>query len=389
MEGAAFSDIKQSERPRLAFIDGLRGIAIALVMLRHYYLAIYDGHLPRWADVMGLGYLGVHLFLVLSGFCVAWALVGTRPREMSLREFAARRAGRILPAYYVALILSMLLALPALTELFHMPPIPLSPLPLQIASHLTMTHNLFPETVLAINGVFWTLALECQLYVTFPLVLEGYRKLGVVVTLCIVLGLQTLFRLYVGRHLTPGAEGVLTFMTTWSVFGRMGEFALGVYAAVLVGRISRGEANPLPSAWILNSAALLCFAAGIMAKKRLGETAIPTDAAFMTGFFLLVLSGSRSGAALNKVLSWRPLVGLGIISYSVYLVHGLITFRICSLLNRHFTSTRLLVFGILPVLAITLLLSYGFYRFAEKPFLDRRARRLRSTAPVTAQPEAV
>jgi peptidoglycan/LPS O-acetylase OafA/YrhL len=169
----------------------------------------------------------------------------------------------------------------------------------------------------------------------------------------------------------------------------MGEFALGVYAAVLVGRISRGEAKSLPSAWILNGAALLCFAAGIMAKKRLGETAIPTDAAFMTAFFLLVLGGSKSSGLLNKVLSWRPLVGLGIISYSVYLVHGLIIFRICSLLNRHFTSTRLLVFGILPVLAITLLLSYGFYRFAEKTFLDRRARRLRSTAPVTAQPEAV
>jgi hypothetical protein len=53
---------------RLGYIDGLRACAAILVLMRHYYMGTYTPDYPRWADALGLGYIGVHLFLLLSDF---------------------------------------------------------------------------------------------------------------------------------------------------------------------------------------------------------------------------------------------------------------------------------------------------------------------------------
>jgi len=147
---------------RLEFIDGLRGTAVVMVILAHFYPRAYSFGLPRWADCFSLGYLGVHLFLLLSGFCVAWAYLGSPPRPFSVADFAKRRALRILPAYYVALLISAALAAPdyGAVEFAR-----------QLLVHAVMLHNLSPSTALAFNPPFWSLALECQLYVCFPLMI--------------------------------------------------------------------------------------------------------------------------------------------------------------------------------------------------------------------------
>jgi peptidoglycan/LPS O-acetylase OafA/YrhL len=372
--GSVEVTVKQAKaRPgaRLAFVDGLRGLAILMVLLRHFYMGIYTPSLPRWADFMGLGYLGVHLFLVLSGFCVAWAFVGPRPREMNLREFAFRRASRILPAYYAALILFTLLALP------------MSPAQLvrQLLTHLTMTHNLAPDTTLALNGAFWSLALECQLYITFPLLLEGYRRIGPALTLAGVFCVEISYRILVARHF--GTQGLEAETFPWAVFGRVSEFALGVYAAILVGR-SAGV--PFRRRWQQAFPALtcLCFAVGVGAKHRLGMTAPLTDVAWSLGFFWLLLAGSVAERSLGRALSWQPLVALGVISYSVYLVHGLIIGSLCHWMRPHLSASQMLFFGVVPVLAAAIALSYGFYRLFEKPSLDYFARK-RKAAPRAAR----
>ena len=148
-------------------------------------MRVFEFGLPRWADIFGLGYVGVHLFLLLSGFCLSWAYVGDAPRPFKGREFLIRRATRILPAYYVAMVISAILAAPHTSALG---------LTWQLLTHATMTHNLFRSTVLGLNGPFWSLALECQLYVLFPLMLLGLLRIGSVGTLALVLLLQTVFR---------------------------------------------------------------------------------------------------------------------------------------------------------------------------------------------------
>src|SRR5947209_5090727 len=95
------------ERGRLPFIDGLRGVAMLSVLLYHCWvhtirvplaLAVGGRHLDLTAP-LHLGYLGVHLFLVLSGFCLTYplALRGAAGMTLDLRRFFRRRARRILP----------------------------------------------------------------------------------------------------------------------------------------------------------------------------------------------------------------------------------------------------------------------------------------------------
>jgi len=101
------------EQGRLPFIDGLRGVAILSVLLYHCWVHTIRTPLlfslgGRHVDVtapLHLGYLGVHLFLVLSGFCLTFPLARRGPSGMvlDLRRFFRRRALRILPPYYVAL----------------------------------------------------------------------------------------------------------------------------------------------------------------------------------------------------------------------------------------------------------------------------------------------
>jgi len=96
----------------LSYIDGLRGLAISMVLLCHIWSSA-NSPAAHWWNPLASSYTGVNLFLVLSGFCLYWPQVKpTRPApEPRLAEFAWRRAHRILPSYYGALGLFTALAL--------------------------------------------------------------------------------------------------------------------------------------------------------------------------------------------------------------------------------------------------------------------------------------
>lgn len=141
---------------RLSFVDGLRGLTALFVVLHHAWFEVFwAGGAERWNRLLlastkwlMLGRHGVNVFIVLSGFCLAMPLVKNHRRRFDLTEFFKRRARRILPTYYAAMAMSLLLiamipllqdrsqdrwdhALPAWT-------------PQAIWSHLLLLHNLFP-----------------------------------------------------------------------------------------------------------------------------------------------------------------------------------------------------------------------------------------------------
>jgi peptidoglycan/LPS O-acetylase OafA/YrhL len=343
----------------LAFVDGLRGAAIFIVLLSHYYLKTRTLGLPRWGTILGLGYVGVHLFLLLSGFCISWAYLGTIPRPFRAREFVVRRATRILPAYYAVLLLASLLAERRLSG---------PSLAWQVATHVTMTHNFFRETVLALDAPFWSLALESQLYVAFPFLLLGFRRLGPGVMLPLVLACQTLFRLKV---LTLGTGYTdTTFILPWGVAGRLFEFALGMWAARLVSEAA------VPKSWLLVWPTLAAFLGATLSKSQLGVTHPLTDFLWSVGFFCLFLGAAEKRSLLQRAFSMKPLVRLGVISYSVYLTHDLVLGPFVTALmgiTRHKVSALALA----PIaLGLTILVGSGCYVLVERPaiaFFRRRA----------------
>src|SRR5215510_2577099 len=181
------------DRRRLRGIDALRGAAALGVVLYHavdqspkalpHNLLQYPVRAIQLAS--SFGYIGVFLFFVISGFCIhlQWArsrAAGIDP-EIRFTSFWKRRIRRLYPPYLIALLLFLLLAAAtlgvSLTRFFFY----------DLGMHLLMVHNLDARTAYTINGVFWTLAIEEQLYLAYFLLLFIRMRWGWGVTLAVCL----------------------------------------------------------------------------------------------------------------------------------------------------------------------------------------------------------
>jgi peptidoglycan/LPS O-acetylase OafA/YrhL len=373
------SDGRPNDRVR-AF-DGLRGLAVVAVLLFHSQLAAARG-----------GFLGVSAFFTLSGYLITSLLLAehTRTNRISLRAFWIRRGRRLLPAAYVALagILAFGATIATVDQARALRGDVLSALTYVANWHFYLSGRSYAHLFTAPSPVlhFWSLAIEEQFYLAFPLLLFG-----------IVLVAR-------GRR--------------WVIGGFL---AAGVAASVVAGNVllaSSGESRvyygtDTRAAELLIGALLAVVFAhpGISAdrRSRTARVAIPLAGAaalaamiwwWMTvdqsdrwlyrgGFALhacltaVVIACARVPSPLSRALSWRPLVGLGIISYGVYLFHWPIFLWLSP--ERTGLST-------VPLLglrfAVTLVVALASYAVLEQPVLRGRVRLRgagrRLLAPITA-----
>jgi peptidoglycan/LPS O-acetylase OafA/YrhL len=344
------------EQIRLSFLDGLRGFAILAVMLRHYYMATYHLGFPRWADIFGIE-IGVLLFLALSGFGLSWSYLGPRKRTFSASDFFLRRVSRILPAYYVALLLAVLLS----------PSMPPGELIWQIGTHITLTHNLFSDTVLGVYGPFWSLALEFQFYLFFPIILAGFRRWGVGRTLLGILFFHLAFRIYAMRFGTD--YNPYTFTVQWSVLGRLFSFALAMGAASVV---AEWQTKP-PSRLICNLlpvGTVLLLLAGVWTRRHLGVVHPLTGLAWIVGFVGVILWCCARKDVFTRCLQCRPLASLGVMSYSVFLVHDHVLSHLLEPWYKSVVNPPSPIVVLPFTLAAMVFVSWVFYRWVEKPLSD-------------------
>jgi peptidoglycan/LPS O-acetylase OafA/YrhL len=380
---------------RLRGLDALRGFAAIYVVLYHAVTqAPHDEGwlLTRWAaagvrGVVHYGYVSVFLFFVISGFCIHlhWAKARAAGREARLDfvPFWRRRFKRLYPPYLLALVLYLSVA--AIVEGAKFTGFNLY----DLVMHLLMAHNFDPRTTYGISGVFWTLAIEEQLYLAYFLLLFLRRRWGWGATLALCLAARLgwfLLSLTIKNHtgyFLPTSESAAAHWFTWALGAYSVEAAFGLVA---LPRWCRSWRVGAPA---LAAAALLGLVQETVPMPWYWHDALwlVTHPLWALGLFVLVnrvvaaeLTG-RLWAAWPRL--WRWGAGVGIFSYSLYLTHELVMLEIWRFCGRGLPG-----FLVAALIMTPLSLAFGrlFFWFCERPFMPRPARPAEVLAPRTGEP---
>lgn len=368
--------------PRLHFVDGLRALAMLMVLMAHcwWFIGAWQVNLPlghrhiNLAGIFNYGHIGVNLFLLLSGFCLYWPFVkqGAR-KEPTLAEFARKRCRRILPPYYVALVLFGLL--PLLFGLWQHQQVSVSHQVTDIVLHALMLHNMDPAYVSGIDGSLWTLALEFQLYILFPVLVEAYRRFPARGVLLVVFLFCTLFRFWSAKllavHGNYNPHDPIGYCLAYSVMGRCFEFALGMFLArCLADLYAKGQTGLRWTDGLFVGVVTLISLAEF--KRNHGAHFLTlTDAMLGLCFAVLFVAAGKPNSLAHRLLSGRAIVAIGIFSYSIYLVHLPLVFFFGDIARRyHFTNTQQIAYACLFVAPLMILTGYVFHRLFERPFMN-------------------
>jgi peptidoglycan/LPS O-acetylase OafA/YrhL len=332
-------------------LDGLRGLAALFVLVHHCWLLSFRGRYPlstgpEWLGWLLHGRFAVVFFITLSGFSLAIAPARHGWRLGGLRRYLRRRAWRILPPYWAALVFSLVVA-----HLWARMPLADPPDGRSVVVYGLLLQDFVPAPVP--NAVFWSIAVEAALYLAFPLLLAVRRWAGAAVMLAaVVVPVVAVGLLVPAVSVTPTTPATAgTPAETWFTFDLAPLFALGVVAA---GVVAAGErVRRLPWHWLAALAAapvlLLIAVRGsiwTVAHYYWIDLAIGPAIAL-----LLAAVATRRSAALTWLLATRPVAGLGRYSYSLYLIH----LPIVLVINRKIVAPHLPP-G-LPKFSVTLVLA--------------------------------
>jgi len=364
---------------RIPELDGLRGTAILLVFISHYLGG--GGHLQLrpWLRHLfaatNIGWSGVDLFFILSGFLIGGILIDARNSPHYFRAFYMRRVHRILPIYYRCILLYAIIVSIALLggpNPFSASSRDLLQIPVQFLFLQNLEFTLYPFQHIWFL-VTWSLAVEEQFYIFAPPLIRflSLRKLIYVLGCAIVVA--PIFRFVVFRYWFPN-----TFAPAYLLPCRADALALGVLLAIawrnsafrtVLDRQRRSLQLTLLFLF-LGACASLPWMVGDMSLLR-ATVGYSWLAALYACLLLLVLSQTQGWLA--AVMRWKPLRSLGAVSYCVYLIHLTILFLAHDLIlhsSPQFHNFQGVAVTLLAA-AITLAFAALSWRYFEKPLIRR------------------
>ncbi len=375
------------ERLHLSHVEGLRALAALVVFVNHSYAqAAFPGHQPEAAwylrpfmHFMVFGHLSVSVFIVISGFCLALPVVDSGGRIVNgVAQFMLRRARRILPPYYAALALCLLLIATIIGTRTGSPwDVPIDFEARDVLIHVLLLQDLFSTG--KINYVFWSIAVEWQIYFLFPLLVIVARRFGIfqLAVAALVLG-------YAVRFLGDGTR--IERANPHFV----GLFALGMLAAYWVRSPqlqSLRERTKGTFGWVgLACFVFVCAAChflGLRGPFHFAELDLPVG---VMAFAVLIHSTLEKGSWLARSLNAKWVVWMGTFSYSIYLIHAPLLqimwqYGVNPLGLGKPETFALLTLGGGPLVVGV---SYAFFLIFERPFM----RSQRKVAAVAAAARA-
>ncbi|HZI12960.1 MAG TPA: acyltransferase [Myxococcus sp.] len=305
----------------LPVLDGVRGLAVLLVVLYHTIHMNAENALGRAAWwLAGAGWAGVDLFFVLSGFLITGILWEAKGQPFFFRNFYMRRFLRIFPLYYLTLALCFLV-LPALSGRVHLDDRITTDGAVWYLLYLSNFYQLWVDTTHPVLGVVWSLAIEEQFYIVWPFLIAAVSYRGAI-RLCLgTIALAILVRL--GLTLS-GASLESTYVTT---FARVDALAMGGLLALALRHpeglglaafrwMKWGFWAALPVVAVM--VALPPGEAYELVKRTVGYTAV---AVLFAGFVYRAVEASP-GQAVHRFFNSGLLRTYGKYSYAVYLIHS-------------------------------------------------------------------
>jgi peptidoglycan/LPS O-acetylase OafA/YrhL len=349
----------------LAQLDGLRGVAILIVILGHLLVLNFGFGIKRLGPMAAVG---VDLFFVLSGFLITGILLRTKGQKGYFRNFYARRGLRVWPLYYLLLAFMFLIAAP------HIPALSFDrggPRWLIYALYLqNIWYKQFASMSSPTLAVTWSLAVEEQFYLVWPLLVHLLRPKKLIVVLTVIILIAPVARIIVTNfgidpYFSPlcrlDAMAMGGMLGMWIHFrkpcaSRMRLAALQILALAMTGEV------------ILYFLHLIRI--GIRSLIGLGFVAV----------VLLALSAPK----FSRVLSVRRLVLTGRYSYCMYLSHTIIAMMVFS----HMPGTGIFqdLVRFVCIVGSTYVVASLSWRFVEEPIL-RLKRYFPSEPSIDSVPE--
>jgi peptidoglycan/LPS O-acetylase OafA/YrhL len=299
------------EQTRFRTLDGIRGIAAIAVVLYHLAKAVdraaASDWLPSWIRlVIDHGYLGVDLFFVLSGFVIAYSTREGNYTLGYLGRFALRRSIRLDPPYWFTIIAEITVV--ALTLRFFTSAAPELPSIQQIAAHLIYAQNILGQG--DILPIFWTLCYEIQFYLAFVLMLVVWQRFGNGKPILPVLALAAFFVIsLIVRY------SALKSPLPGLAIDRWFQFFLGVLTWWTVSRRV--------------SIRVLALACTVTLTVALADGHGFEQVVGVAGCVVIAYAGIQN--KMGSMLAGRTTQFLGKISYSLYLVHLIVGWRLVAL----------------------------------------------------------
>ena len=338
-----------------AEIDGLRALAVLSVVFYHASVPFFSG-----------GFIGVDVFFVISGYLITSIILNDlNDGNFSITSFYSRRIKRILPALISVCFFSSILSI------FFLNPAQLNEFGNNLVGVATFLSNI---VLLFTQGYFdqatelnplihmWTLSVEEQYYIVIPLLLTALYYFNLKKAILLVIGLFTFLSLIISITLTDVSENsFLNSLSFYSIFSRSWELLAGSLISILIlskpNLVFKKSINDL---WILSGLLMICIPVVVYDSSTPfpGIHSIPV----ILGTSILIIFLNKN-SIFFKIFSNRLVVGIGLISYSLYLWHQpLLSFTRVYFLN----SSSLHYLSILMIFC-SVLVSYLSWKFIEKP----------------------
>jgi peptidoglycan/LPS O-acetylase OafA/YrhL len=401
LDESAKAALKGAEARAIPTLDGMRGIAVLLVLMFHFAWT-FPGDDPTTATslvekiavrvhaFLWSGWTGVDLFFVLSGYLITRGLVAPSKRALGtrLKMFWMRRVLRIFPLYYAFIIVGTIVALAVAGTSAWIPG----------PSYWIYMQNYalaFDDEVLRWTAHFWSLAIEEQFYFVWPIVAVMVSRRKLIPTILVLVPAVVLLRagmVFKGAHVPALARifhdehGVAKFVYR-ATFTRADGLLLGAFVAVTQREVS----HPVSKAWrrlrfpIFVATALALCGLYVMANglNDYDRRIMAIGYVALAMFFASAISMCADAVISERVrrfLSWRPLVACGKVSYGMYIFHWVLVILLVPRLvkmqagmdvaTQMALNTGVIVGGI----AVVYVLAEISFRFFETPFLKLKGR---------------